>query len=238
VLTDQFNSIENLIGGSGDDLLTGNNLDNVLNGSDGNDTLYGNDGNDTLIGGRGDDWLYGGNGDDLLLDNLGANHLSGGTGNDTASFAADTIGSVRADLGTGLAIFGGNQVSQMDSIENLVGTAYDDVLRGSAGDNVLTGGLGKDVMSGMGGADRFVYTGWNDSLLTAGYDEIAGFQSGTSTLDLAALGTDASHVVIVSDGANTSLYVEHNPGTLDASHDVAIAFHGANAIAMSDIKFS
>jgi Ca2+-binding RTX toxin-like protein len=43
--------IENAIGGSGDDVITGNQAKNSLIGNSGNDTLYGLDGADTLDGG-------------------------------------------------------------------------------------------------------------------------------------------------------------------------------------------
>ena len=45
--TDQLTSIENIIGSSGNDILTGNSLNNQLTGGFGNDTLNGGDGNDT-----------------------------------------------------------------------------------------------------------------------------------------------------------------------------------------------
>ena len=61
--------------------------------------------------------------------------------------------------------------------------------------------------------------------------------SGTSKLDLTALGLDASHVVIQSGGGATSLYIEKAAGTFDAATDLAIALVGANAINMGDILF-
>jgi microcystin-dependent protein len=85
-LRDTFNSIENLIGGSGNDALRGDSNVNILNGGAGNDILMGMDGDDTLIGGG----VSGG----------GYNQLWGGNGNDTASYAAETT-SVNASL-TGL----------------------------------------------------------------------------------------------------------------------------------------
>src|SRR5262249_56694422 len=50
-------TIENAIGGSGNDTITGN---------DANNTLWGGPGNDTLLGGIGNDILHGGPGSDLL----------------------------------------------------------------------------------------------------------------------------------------------------------------------------
>ena len=60
-------ALENITGGSGNDLLIGNSLNNVLTGSDGNDVLSGRDGNDTLSGGNGKNILIGGTGADNLL---------------------------------------------------------------------------------------------------------------------------------------------------------------------------
>ena len=47
---ENFNSIENLLGSGGDDVLTGNNLDNVIVGGRGNDTILGLGGDDLLFG--------------------------------------------------------------------------------------------------------------------------------------------------------------------------------------------
>jgi len=47
--------IENVFGGSGDDVLTGNAVSNILSGGGGNDTISGSDGQDLLIGGVGVD---------------------------------------------------------------------------------------------------------------------------------------------------------------------------------------
>jgi len=52
---DTLAAIENLIGGSGNDILTGNSLANVLKGGAGNDILNGGKGNDILTGGAGAD---------------------------------------------------------------------------------------------------------------------------------------------------------------------------------------
>jgi serralysin len=51
-------TIENAIGGGGNDTLTGNSANNILNGGGGNDRLLAGAGVDQLIGGDGDDVLY------------------------------------------------------------------------------------------------------------------------------------------------------------------------------------
>jgi len=81
-----------LIGGDGDDSLTGGAYADSLRGDNGDDWLDGGDGNDTLAGGNGNDWLLGGGGNDTL---------SGGSGNDTlvGGFGDDSlVGGSGADL--------------------------------------------------------------------------------------------------------------------------------------------
>jgi Ca2+-binding RTX toxin-like protein len=53
--SDTISNVENAIGGSGNDAITGTATSNVLNGGAGNDTLTGGAGDDTLIGGAGTD---------------------------------------------------------------------------------------------------------------------------------------------------------------------------------------
>ncbi len=154
---------------------------NVLTGSSGNDYLYGQDGDDALVGGA--------------AAAGGTNQLWGGTGSDTASYARTTA-NVYADLRVLGAYVGGVFTDQMNSIENLTGGSANDVLVGDSSANVLTGGTGADQLYGMGGANQFVITGYSDSNLVSGYDTIADFVSGTDTLDLSALHTDAGHIAL------------------------------------------
>lgn len=59
--------IENAIGGSGNDTVTGNDGGNLLRGGGGLDKLYGLGGNDALDGNAGSDTLSGGAGSDILI---------------------------------------------------------------------------------------------------------------------------------------------------------------------------
>ncbi|RXH10118.1 Hint domain-containing protein [Bradyrhizobium guangzhouense] len=76
-------TIEEAIGGSGNDTITGNGADNYLDGGAGNDALFGGDGNDWLEGGSGNDSLYGGSGVDDLHGGSGDDHLDGGGNRDS-----------------------------------------------------------------------------------------------------------------------------------------------------------
>ncbi len=55
---DSRSLIENAVGGSGNDTVTGNKAANNLKGGGGNDRLYGREGNDVLTGGSGNDAFY------------------------------------------------------------------------------------------------------------------------------------------------------------------------------------
>jgi Ca2+-binding RTX toxin-like protein len=78
--------IEVLIGGRGNDTLTGNELANRIHGAGGNDVIYGGAGNDTLVGGPGEDRLYGLDGNDTFLTRDGQkDSLYGGGGTDRAN---------------------------------------------------------------------------------------------------------------------------------------------------------
>jgi murein DD-endopeptidase MepM/ murein hydrolase activator NlpD/Ca2+-binding RTX toxin-like protein len=74
--------IKNVIGGSGNDTLTGDAQNNVLKGNGGNDVLDGGDGSNLLLGGAGNDTITAGTGRDLLIGGAGQDQLSGGSGDD------------------------------------------------------------------------------------------------------------------------------------------------------------
>ena len=80
---DVSGDVERVIGGSGDDTLTGNGGANNLLGGPGNDTLEGGGGFDFLSGGPGNDTLSGGDDTDVLNGDEGNDNLSGDAGNDT-----------------------------------------------------------------------------------------------------------------------------------------------------------
>jgi len=120
---------------------------------------------DTLTGGAAAASLYGGDGNDTLNGGSGADTLNGGAGTDTASYAGSTTG-VTIDLATGTGSGGGATGDHFVSIEQVIGSAFNDSLAGSAGNDslnggagndILIGGLGGDLLTGGIGADRFVF---------------------------------------------------------------------------------
>jgi Ca2+-binding RTX toxin-like protein len=122
----------------------GNDLNNVITGDAFANHLSGEDGNDTLNGGGGDDVLSGGGGNDTL---------NGGAGIDTASYAgADSAVTVSLAI-AGAQNTHGAGTDTLVAIENLTGSAFDDVLTGDAKANVLKGGDGNDLLDGGAGND-------------------------------------------------------------------------------------
>lgn len=123
---------------------------NAITGTGGADLISGTEGMDTVQAGAGDD---------LLLTSTAADVLSGGEGQDTVAYSL-AAASMVVDLGTGTAstLEGGSSVTDtLSSIENVTGSAFDDVITGGAGSNVLDGGLGDDVLAGAGGFDTASY---------------------------------------------------------------------------------
>ncbi len=90
--SDRLISIENIIGGSGNDAIYGNVFGNVLTGGAGNDQLFGAAGNDTFIIGDGDNTISGGTGDDTAeLTGNWADYTITATGPDSFTLADGTF---------------------------------------------------------------------------------------------------------------------------------------------------
>ena len=121
--------------------------DNLIVGGASGDTLSGMGGNDILQGGGGDDMLRGGSGVD---------QLSGGAGADTADYSTAAAGVVASIANSVAGNDGDGGTDTFSSIENLTGSASNDVLLGGSGANVLTGAAGSDVLVGLAGDDVLI----------------------------------------------------------------------------------
>ena len=173
-LEDELRNIENITGSAHDDFLTGGAGGNTLNGRAGADALRGLDGDDELNGGSGDDILSGGDGDDTL---------NGGDGIDTARYDTHSAG-VRvslAETGEQEVNSDSGEKDTLTSIENLMGSDFNDILTGNSGANTLDGGAGADTLTGGGGNDTFKFeTGF-------GADTITDFTRDSDTLDFSGM---------------------------------------------------
>jgi Ca2+-binding RTX toxin-like protein len=175
---DRLVSIQNLTGSAFADILVGDANNNTLSGGDGNDTLQGMAGGDVL---------------------------DGGTGTNTASYSAASVG-VIASLTTGS--FGGATFSSSSggihndaaaavagdaggdtliSIVNLTGSAFNDTLIGDANNNVIEGGSGSDTIDGQGGTNTASYStaasGVVASLSTGTFSNATFLSSGSGVLN-------------------------------------------------------
>ncbi|MGZ6015057.1 MAG: calcium-binding protein, partial [Phenylobacterium sp.] len=107
---------------------------------------------DTLTGDAGDNVLTGGSGDDILSGGAGNDTLDGGFGIDTATYAQAPSGVTVNTILVDAQSTGGAGVDTLYDVENLVGSAFNDVLSGANG--TLTGGAGDDVLVSWGGESR------------------------------------------------------------------------------------
>ncbi|MGX7894352.1 calcium-binding protein [Tsuneonella sp. HG222] len=117
--------------------------------------LTATEGDDTLIGTSGPETLDGRGGNDTLIGGPGGDRLIGGEGTDTASYG-DDIGAVFVNLSLGRGYANSSFGDTYESIENVVGTAFNDFLIGDPGVNRLEGGAGNDTIIGGLGADVLI----------------------------------------------------------------------------------
>lgn len=174
--------------------------------------ITGTGGADLISGTAGMDYVQAGAGDDLLLTSPAADVLSGGDGMDTAAYSLAAAGVV-VDLGTGLAstVEGGSSVTDtLSSIENVTGSAFDDVITGNAGSNMLDGSLGDDVLAGAGGFDTASYASAGSGVTVdlggqgdAIPDTFGGGGSDTLSSIESVLGSDFSDDLRGDEGGNT-----------------------------------
>ncbi|MBF2080203.1 MAG: hypothetical protein IGR76_17230 [Synechococcales cyanobacterium T60_A2020_003] len=176
---DSNHPIENIIGGQGNDTITGDGLDNSISGNAGND------------------FLDGGFGFDII---------DGGSGNDTTTYDFFS-GPIVANLATGTVGFPGNsdRTDTLISIENIIGSRGNDTLGGNDDNNRILGNTGNDQIVGRSGRDRLFGQDGNDRIdggadndtiqtgtgadtivlrRNGGFDRVRDFQDEADTFDL------------------------------------------------------
>ena len=176
--------VDRIWGGAGEDAISGGVGSDILRGGPGSDVIYSERGNDDIQGGPGDDRLFGGHGDDQIFGRAGEDFihgglgidvlrggpgsdtidggygwdvLDGGPGTDTVSFASAPRsdrrgGGVIASLRAGRA--NGDGRDRLRRFENVVGSAFDDILIGRGPKSRIHGGPGSDRCRGARAARR------------------------------------------------------------------------------------
>ncbi|CAN7717609.1 hemolysin-type calcium-binding protein [Ensifer sp. NM-2] len=202
---DRIEGFEVILGGRGDDRISGGRGDDLLAGGGGDDRLRGRDGDDILVGGAGDDELEGDDGNDTFLVIVvpgaddGDDEIDGDDGCDTYDASAATQ-AVVIDLDRGTAE--GTEIGSdlLTSIEAAIG---------GDGDDVLIAGNAVNFLAGGDGADIFVFrTVASLANVGSGRDEIRDFQVG-DRIDLSKIAEAIGGLVFAqfaSDGQTAPVH--------------------------------
>lgn len=194
----------------------------------------------------------------VLTAGNGNNVLNGGDGIDTASYAYATSAVTINLANTSAQATGGSGSDTLISIENLVGSNYNDTLTGNAASNKLNGGAGndrliggagRDVLVGGSGNDIFEFGSLADTGLTSdSWDVINDFVRGTDKIDLSKLdantatsGDNTFNMIIDGAAAFTAArQLKLLDGVLygntdgDSDAEFAIQLVGVSSISLAD----
>ncbi|NTW83786.1 MAG: hypothetical protein HGB36_10545, partial [Chlorobiaceae bacterium] len=164
-------NIENILGGTGNDTLTGDGSANYLYGGDGADSLAGGAGNDTLAGGGGNDSLAGGASNDVLL---------GGAGDDTLIYDASDTGIGAVDGGIGQDTLLVNQNIDFNASGYNVNRFINIEVLDLSGANVMLSNLDPtDVSTITGGGNSLYIVGSSGDSVSGGGWTAAGQETTT-----------------------------------------------------------
>jgi Ca2+-binding RTX toxin-like protein len=185
-----ISGFENVLGGTGNDTITGSSIAESIAGGSGNDSLTGeagadsltgDAGNDTLVGGLGQDTVTGGAGNDLfvvLADEVSANTYNGDADFDLIDFSNTNVAFTAAFYAntTSQSFTFNSQTQTYVNVEGLIGSQANDTLTGSNTNAVYFDGFsGNDSITGNTGADTL--------LGGSGDDTIGGGGSGNDSID-------------------------------------------------------
>jgi Ca2+-binding RTX toxin-like protein len=212
--------------GAGDDQLKGGKGNDMLLAGLGNDVLKGGEGNDHLDAGDGDDVVLGEAGDDFMVAGTGKDMFSGGDGIDMIDYSA-SAGNVGVSLASGKGTYSADG-DTYNGIENVIGSAFADVLFGTYEANFFVGGAGNDTLMGEGGNDR-LEGGAGDDWLYGG-DGADAFIGGEGT-DTVSYSMNKSGIKI--DLLKNTSGLSANGDTFDGIEDVWGSYHD-DAIAGTD----
>ncbi len=172
-----------MIGGAGNDVLTGGSGNDLLIGQAGNDTILGKGGQDQLFGGADNDTLSGGDADDRAFGEAGDDRMIWNPGDDTdLNEGGDGIDTTEVN--------GGNGAEQFTAVPNGTRVRFDRV--NPAPFSVDMGTTEKLTLNANGGDDSF--TGSNG--LAALVQVTVDGGTGNDTI----LGGDGADILLGGDG--------------------------------------
>lgn len=234
-------NIEEIRTGSGDDTVLGSFADERFIGNEGNDSLSGNTGNDTLEGGDGIDTLRGGGDDDFIVGGRGSDVIEGGAGNDISDYRdlSSAITVIMSGGGAGTVASNGD-TDTLTTIEEVIGSDFNDSFTGSADADRFRGEDGNDTLLGNGGDDTLL-GGLGSDILNGGtgYDVVYNFDA-ASALTVTMTGTGSGTIIEGSD-TNTLIGIEQVDGsafddifTGDTDANVFYGFDGNDTLIGND----
>ena len=257
--TDTITNVENVIGGTGNDTITGTSAVNVLNGGDGNDSITSGDGDDSVSGGDGNDVFR------VSGSTSGHDYVDGGAGSDTITATANStwitlrsvanVETITSGGYTGVYIGGsddGNEALDFTSVtlsgitaidggggnDSIIGSSTANTIWGSEGNDTLDGGSGNDSLTGGEGDDSILGGDGNDVILDAGYsggyDNVDG-GSGSDTITAYSNNTtiglrSVANVETITSGGYSTVYIGGTDDNGESWDFTSVALSGITAI--------
>jgi Ca2+-binding RTX toxin-like protein len=205
--------VEVVLGGQGNDTITGSANADEIHGGPGNDTINAGGGNDKLTGNSGNDTLNGEAGDDTFIEggvdtayNLmaaenfgddddtinGGTHdttgvdtvdYSGRTGDLTVTLCLDSAHLTGAASGQSLPAACSDHDGEATEQDSVVNVTH---VIGGTGDDALTGTAADDILEGGAGDDTLIGGAGNDFLYGDADDDTLEGDDGNDTLDSGA----------------------------------------------------
>lgn len=173
--------------------------------------------------------------DSFVVGSVGGMFFSGGSGNDSLSYAPVTS-ALTVDLGAGTVSSGtlsGLVTDTFSAFEAFTGGSADDAIRGSGGNDFLNGGGGNDTIFGSGGNDQIDGGSGVNTLI---YDAISGvqvdFEAGTvSGADFIDTFSNIASAFVTNGVVNFSTSNFSGTGTLTIQSASTLIAHGSATIA-------